>query len=87
MAAAKHLTPITLELGGKSPVIVGTDADFELAARRILWGKSINSGQVYAYPWVRDSDWLIVGYVRPVRPQIMSLSPATLKTNSLMHSR
>lgn len=45
-AAAKHLTPVTLELGGKSPVIVDTDADFQLTARRVLWGKSMNAGQV-----------------------------------------
>lgn len=45
-AAAKHLTPVTLELGGKSPVIVDSNVDFELAARRILWGRAMNSGQV-----------------------------------------
>ena len=45
-AAAKHLTPVTLELGGKSPVIVGDDADIPLTARRILWGKILNAGQV-----------------------------------------
>lgn len=45
-AAAQKLTPVTLELGGKSPVIVGEDCDVELAAKRILWGKSLNVGQV-----------------------------------------
>lgn len=45
-AAAKHLTPVTLELGGKSPVIVDSNVDFELTARRLLWGKSANCGQV-----------------------------------------
>ena len=44
-AAAEHLTPCTLELGGKSPVIVAEDADLPLAARRILWGKLSNAGQ------------------------------------------
>lgn len=44
--AAQKLTPVTLELGGKSPVIVAEDCDIELAAKRILWGKSQNSGQV-----------------------------------------
>jgi aldehyde dehydrogenase (NAD+) len=45
-AAAKHLTPVTLELGGKSPTIVTEVADFPLTARRILWGKTFNAGQL-----------------------------------------
>jgi aldehyde dehydrogenase (NAD+) len=49
-AAAPHLTPVTLELGGKSPVIVTKDADIEVAARRIVWGKLINSGQTCLAP-------------------------------------
>lgn len=44
-AAAEHLTPVTLELGGKSPVILGPDADLTLAARRVMWGKCLNAGQ------------------------------------------
>ncbi|KIJ61768.1 hypothetical protein HYDPIDRAFT_96028, partial [Hydnomerulius pinastri MD-312] len=49
-AAAKHLTPLTLELGGKSPVIVDSAYDMELAAKRILWGKCNNSGQICIAP-------------------------------------
>ena len=49
-AAAPHLTPVTLELGGKSPAIVTRDADLEVAARRIVWGKIINSGQTCLAP-------------------------------------
>ena len=49
-AAAPHLTPVTLELGGKSPVIVAADADIEVAAKRIAWTKLINSGQVCVAP-------------------------------------
>ena len=45
-AAIKHLTPLTLELGGKSPVIVDPSCDLDLAAKRILWGKCNNAGQV-----------------------------------------
>lgn len=45
-AAAKHVTPVTLELGGKSPVIIAPDCDVELAAKRVLFGKVQNSGQV-----------------------------------------
>lgn len=49
-AAARHLTPVCLELGGKSPVIVAHDADPELAARRIAWGKLLNAGQTCVAP-------------------------------------
>lgn len=49
-AAAKNLTPVTLELGGKSPCIVDRTADISLAARRIVWGKSLNSGQTCVAP-------------------------------------
>jgi aldehyde dehydrogenase (NAD+) len=48
--AAPHLTPVTLELGGKSPVIVSADADIDVAAKRIAWTKLINSGQVCIAP-------------------------------------
>jgi aldehyde dehydrogenase (NAD+) len=44
-AAAPHLTPVTLELGGKSPAIVTGSADLDVAARRIAWGKYLNAGQ------------------------------------------
>lgn len=44
-AASEHLTPVTLELGGKSPCIVDESADIKLAARRIVWGKFLNAGQ------------------------------------------
>jgi aldehyde dehydrogenase (NAD+) len=49
-AAAKHLTPVTLELGGKSPCVVLADADLEIAARRITWGRFTNSGQTCVAP-------------------------------------
>lgn len=49
-AAAQHLTPVTLELGGKSPVIVSADADLDVAARRIAWAKAINGGQACIAP-------------------------------------
>ena len=54
-AAAKHLTPVVLELGGKSPCIVASDADIELAARRIAWGKTLNCGQTCIAP-----DYLLI---------------------------
>jgi len=49
-AAAKHLTPVTLELGGKSPCIVDASADLPVAARRIAWGKFLNAGQTCIAP-------------------------------------
>lgn len=54
-AAAKTLTPITLELGGKSPCIVDETADLKVAARRIAWGKFLNAGQTCVAP-----DYLLV---------------------------
>ncbi len=49
-AAAQHLTPVTLELGGKSPCIVDPTADLDAAARRIMWAKTTNAGQVCIAP-------------------------------------
>ena len=49
-AAAKNLTPITLELGGKSPAVVIDGANLEVTARRIIWGKSLNAGQTCIAP-------------------------------------
>ena len=49
-AAAKNLTPVVLELGGKSPCIVDKEADVEIAARRIVWGKGLNAGQTCIAP-------------------------------------
>jgi len=54
-AAAENLTPVTLELGGKSPCLVETDINLQYAARRIIWGKFINAGQTYIAP-----DYLLV---------------------------
>ncbi|MEH2461830.1 aldehyde dehydrogenase [Nostoc sp.] len=54
-AAAKYLTPVTLELGGKSPCIVDTDINLEHTIRRITWGKFINAGQTCIAP-----DYLLV---------------------------
>ena len=49
-SAARHLTPVTLELGGKCPAIVCSDAPLEVAARRIAWGKFMNAGQTCVAP-------------------------------------
>ena len=49
-AAAKNLTPVVLELGGKSPCIITADADLRLAAKRLAWGKALNAGQTCIAP-------------------------------------
>ena len=54
-AAAEHLTPVVLELGGKSPCIVDRGADIGVAARRIAWGKTLNAGQTCIAP-----DYLLI---------------------------
>ena len=56
-AAAKHLTPVTLELGGKSPCIVDSNVDLKYAAKRITWGKYLNAGQTCIAP-----DYLLVDH-------------------------
>ena len=54
-AASKHLTPVVLELGGKSPCIIDRDADLKVAAKRVAWGKSLNAGQTCIAP-----DYLLI---------------------------
>ena len=54
-AASRHLTPVVLELGGKSPCIVDCDADITVAAKRIAWGKTLNAGQTCIAP-----DYLLI---------------------------
>jgi aldehyde dehydrogenase (NAD+) len=54
-SAAKHLTPVTLELGGKSPCIVDVECDLDITAKRIVWGKFYNAGQTCVAP-----DYLLV---------------------------
>ena len=63
-AAARHLTPVTLELGGKCPCLVCADAPMETTARRIVWGKFMNAGQTCVAP-----DFVVVD--RHVRDRFM----------------
>jgi aldehyde dehydrogenase (NAD+) len=65
-AAAKHLTPVTLELGGKSPCIVDADVNLEVAAKRIAWGKFLNAGQTCIAP-----DYLLVD--RRIKSELIDL--------------
>lgn len=71
-AAAKHLTPVTLELGGKSPCLVDEEVDIEVAARRIVWGKFFNAGQTCVAP-----DYLLVN--RKVKAALLSAMGAAVK--------
>ncbi|MFA5235336.1 MAG: aldehyde dehydrogenase [Bacilli bacterium] len=70
--AAAHLTPVTLELGGKSPAIVDMTADLAMAARRIVFGKLINCGQTCIAP-----DYLIVHKL--IKPQFIDLLIGEIK--------
>ena len=63
-AAAENLTPVTLELGGKSPAVVSRNANVAVAARRIAWGKFVNAGQTCIAP-----DYVLVE--RPVHDQLV----------------
>ena len=54
-AAAKNLTPVVLELGGKSPCIIDKDADIKVSAKRLAWGKTLNAGQTCIAP-----DYLLI---------------------------
>jgi len=70
-AASKNLTPVTLELGGKSPAIVHKDADIEKAAARIAWGKYYNAGQTciapdYIYVHEDVKDRLLEGLIKEI---------------------
>ena len=64
-AAAKQLTPVTLELGGKSPCIVDKDTNVEVTAKRIVWGKYLNAGQTCVAP-----DYLLVH--SDIKPDIVN---------------
>jgi aldehyde dehydrogenase (NAD+) len=72
-SAAAHLTPVTLELGGKSPVIVAADADLDVAAKRIAWTKLINSGQICIAP-----DYVLVD--ASVRDELVGKVKAAVQT-------
>ncbi|MBM7662567.1 aldehyde dehydrogenase (NAD+) [Bacillus mesophilus] len=72
-AAAKNLVPVTLELGGKSPVIVDRTADIKAAASRIMWGKCVNSGQTCVAP-----DYLLIH--ESIKDELISELKETINT-------
>ncbi|MGC8764980.1 MAG: aldehyde dehydrogenase [Brevinematia bacterium] len=71
-SAAKNLTPVVLELGGKSPCVICEDANLKIAARRILWGKMVNAGQTCVAP-----DYLLVS--SSVKDELVKLILKELK--------
>lgn len=73
-AASKHLTPVVLELGGKSPVIVDSTVNVEIAAKRIVWGKILNAGQTCIAPdYVLVEKQVMPKFVEAVKQSISVL--------------
>jgi len=74
--AARNLTPVILELGGKSPCIVRKGADIEVAARRIAWGKSVNAGQTCVAPdYLMIQKGLLYSFVSAYRKALDGFYP------------
>lgn len=78
-SASEHLTPVTLELGGKSPAIIMNDANLKLAARRIVWGKYLNAGQTCVAPdhllVQKESKEKLLSYMRQELYHFYGLDP------------
>ena len=75
-AANRHLTPTTLQLGGKNPVFIDSSADLEQAAARIIWGKCLNSGQVCSAPdYVLCSKLVREGFIKHAKLAIRRFFP------------
>jgi coniferyl-aldehyde dehydrogenase len=80
-AAAENLVPLTLELGGKSPVVIGRSADIEATAARIMMGKTINAGQVCLAPdYVFVPEESIEGFIAAAGRSVAKMFP-TIKNN------
>ena len=81
-AAAQHLTPVVLELGGKSPCIIDKDADLKLTAKRLAWGKTLNSGQTCIAP-----DYILIhkdikdAFVKAFAKELKNLHGADIKAD------
>ena len=81
-AAAKNLTPVILELGGKSPCIIDRDTDLKVTARRLAWGKTLNSGQTCIAP-----DYILIhkdikdAFVKAFAEEVKSLHGQDIKAD------
>jgi coniferyl-aldehyde dehydrogenase len=81
MAAAQNLVPVTLELGGKSPVLIGRSADMALAATRIMAGKTLNAGQICLAPdYVLAAEEQLDSFVAAAQASVAKMFP-TLRDN------
>lgn len=80
-AAAKNLVPVTLELGGKSPVILGRSADLPTAAARIMAGKTLNAGQICLAPdYLLASEDKVSAFIDEAKSAVTAMFP-TIKDN------
>ncbi len=90
-AAAENLTPVTLELGGKSPAIVAPDYPVERAARGILFGKCLNAGQTCIAPdYVLLHEAQVPAFIEAARNEVLQLYPggaASVDYSSIINSR
>ncbi|MAP93626.1 MAG: coniferyl aldehyde dehydrogenase [Ponticaulis sp.] len=81
-AASENLVPVTLELGGKSPVIIGRSADMDKTAARVMAGKTMNAGQICLAPdYVIAPDERVGEFVEAARRSIETMFPSGLKDN------
>lgn len=81
-AAAKHLTPVTLELGGKSPVYVDKSADLTITAQRLAWGKWMNAGQTCIAPdYILTTEDVAADLIIALKKQISSMFGDDIKNN------
>lgn len=81
-AAAKHLTPVTLELGGKSPVFVDNSANLAISAQRIAWGKWMNAGQTCIAPdYILTTKDMVKPLVAELKQQANSMFGTNAKTS------
>ena len=78
-AAAENLTPVTLELGGKSPAIIAPDFPIDVAARRIIWGKCLNAGQTCIAPdYVLLPEAEVQGFIDSGRDEVRQFYPESV---------
>lgn len=81
-AAAKHLTPVTLELGGKSPVYIDKSADLAITAQRLAWGKWMNAGQTCIAPdYILTTEDVAADLIIALKKQISSMFGDDIKNN------
>ena len=82
-AAAKNLTPVVLELGGKSPCIIDKTADIKVAAKRIAWGKTLNSGQTCIAPdYILIHEDIKEAFVKAFAEEVRNLHGEDIKADT-----